>query len=50
MEVLDQQGQFGRRILELDYDVYAAGEAELGWLNSSLRVTAPARSRSTICR
>ena len=31
-----------RRILDPDYDVYAAGEAELGWLNSSLRVTAPA--------
>ena len=41
LEVLDQQGSFGRRILELDYDVYAEGEAELGWLNSSLRVTAP---------
>ena len=42
LEVLDQQGHFGRRILDLDYDVYAEGEAELGWLNSSLRVTAPA--------
>lgn len=42
LEVLDQQGNFGRRILDLDYDVYADGEAELGWLNSSLRVTAPA--------
>ena len=41
LEVLDQKGRFGRRILELDYDIYAAGEAELGWLNSSLRVTAP---------
>ncbi len=40
LEVLDQQGNFGRRILELDYDVYADGEAELGWLNSSVRVTA----------
>ncbi|MHB8971193.1 MAG: GTP-binding protein [Pirellulaceae bacterium] len=39
-ELLDQQGHFGRRILELDYDVYAAGEAELGWLNSRMRVTA----------
>ena len=39
-ELLDQQGHFGRRILELDYDVYAEGEAELGWLNSRLRVTA----------
>jgi hypothetical protein len=42
LEVLDQKGQFGRRILELDYDIYAAGEAELGWLNSSVQVTADA--------
>ncbi|MCU0875719.1 MAG: cobalamin biosynthesis protein P47K [Pirellulaceae bacterium] len=41
LEILDQQGNFGGRILELDYDMYAEGEAELGWLNSSLRVTAP---------
>ena len=40
LEVLDQQGQFGRRILDLDYDIYAEGEAELGWLNSRLHVTA----------
>lgn len=39
LELLDQQGEFGRRILEIDYDVYAEGEAELGWLNSNLRIT-----------
>ncbi|PHR97685.1 MAG: cobalamin biosynthesis protein P47K [Blastopirellula sp.] len=39
IEQLDQRGDFGKRILELDYDVYAEGEAELGWLNSSLKVT-----------
>jgi Ni2+-binding GTPase involved in maturation of urease and hydrogenase len=39
LELLDQQGDFGRRILEIDYDIYAEGEAELGWLNSNLRVT-----------
>jgi G3E family GTPase len=39
VEFLDQRGQFGRRVMELDYDVYAAGEAELGWLNSSLTVS-----------
>lgn len=39
VEMLSQTGDFGRRILELDYDVYAEGEAELGWLNSSLRAT-----------
>jgi G3E family GTPase len=38
LEMLDQRGHFGKRILELDYDIYAAGEAELGWLNSSLSV------------
>lgn len=37
-ELLDQQGDFGRRILDIDYDIYAEGEAELGWLNSSIRV------------
>ncbi|MEX0718519.1 MAG: GTP-binding protein [Planctomycetaceae bacterium] len=36
---LDQEGDFGRRVLDIDYDVYAEGEAELGWLNSSVRVT-----------
>jgi Ni2+-binding GTPase involved in maturation of urease and hydrogenase len=41
LEMLNQRGIFGRRILDLDYDLYAEGEAELGWLNSSLRVTAP---------
>jgi G3E family GTPase len=40
VELLDQDGDFGRRILDIDYDTYADGEAELGWLNSSLRVTA----------
>ena len=40
-ELLDQRGHFGRRILDIDYDVYAEGEAELGWLNSSMTVTAP---------
>lgn len=39
VEMLDQRGNFGQKILELDYDIYAEGEAELGWLNSSLKVT-----------
>ncbi len=38
--LLDQDGAFGRKILDIDYDVYAEGEAELGWLNSSARVSA----------
>lgn len=39
-QFLDQDGDFGRRILDIDYDVYAEGEAELGWLNSAAHVTA----------
>jgi G3E family GTPase len=39
-ELLDQQGNFGRKILDIDYDTYAEGEAELGWLNAGARVTA----------
>lgn len=37
-ELLDQEGNFGQRILDIDYDIYAEGEAELGWLNSSVGV------------
>lgn len=39
VELVDQRGEFGKKILEIDYDVYAEGEAELGWLNSSLKAT-----------
>jgi G3E family GTPase len=38
-ELLDQNGGFGRKLLEIDYDTYAEGEAELGWLNSSAHLT-----------
>src|SRR5262249_45279388 len=38
-ELLNQEGAFGRKILDIDYDTYAEGEAELGWLNSSVRVS-----------
>ncbi len=37
--LLDQDGDFGRRVLDIDYDTYADGEAELGWLNSSVHVS-----------
>jgi G3E family GTPase len=39
-QLLDQEGNFGRKILDIDYDTYAEGEAEMGWLNSSVHVTA----------
>lgn len=38
-ELLSQEGDFGRRVLDIDYDIYAEGEAELGWLNASMRIT-----------
>ena len=37
-QLLDQEGSFGRKILDIDYDTYAEGEAEMGWLNSSVHV------------
>jgi len=39
-EFLDQRGAFGQRVMEVDYDIYAEGEAELGWLNCQAQVTA----------
>jgi len=38
-EFLEQRGDFGQRVMDVDYDIYADGEAELGWLNSQIRVT-----------
>jgi G3E family GTPase len=39
-EFLNQEGRFGTKLLDIDYDVYAEGEAELGWLNSSVSIRA----------
>lgn len=38
--LLDQDGAFGRKLLDIDYDVYAEGEAELGWLNAGAHLAA----------
>jgi G3E family GTPase len=35
---LERRGEFGNRVLALDHERYAQGEADLGWLNSSLLV------------
>jgi G3E family GTPase len=40
LELLERDGEFGRRVVELDDAAYAAGEAELGWLNGSLLLAA----------
>jgi Ni2+-binding GTPase involved in maturation of urease and hydrogenase len=39
-ELLKQDGAFGRKLLDIDYDTYAEGEAELGWLNASTHLSA----------
>jgi G3E family GTPase len=39
VELLAQTGAFGRKILDIDYDTYAEGEAELGWLNATARLS-----------
>lgn len=41
VETLELRGQFGQRVMEVDYDIYAEGEAELGWLNSQVVVESP---------
>src|SRR2546423_4642560 len=40
VEFIEQRGRCGQRHMDVDYDTYAIGEAELGWLNSSLTVRA----------
>lgn len=35
---LDQKGEYGMRSMDVDYDVYAQGEAELGWLNAQVEL------------
>lgn len=43
IETIESALQPGRRLLEIDYDTYADGEAELGWVNMTamLRSDAP---------
>jgi Ni2+-binding GTPase involved in maturation of urease and hydrogenase len=36
LETLELRGAFGSRVMDVDYDIYAEGEAELGWLNSQV--------------
>lgn len=37
---LDKPGVYGKRLMDVDYDVYAQGEAELGWLNAQVSLKA----------
>lgn len=38
---VEQPAPHRRRTPDVDYDVYAAGEAELGWLNATARLSGP---------
>ncbi|QEH37160.1 putative GTP-binding protein YjiA [Aquisphaera giovannonii] len=38
---LDGEGPIGARQLDVDYDAYADGEAELGWLNATAQIRSP---------
>ncbi len=40
IELVTQRQRAGTRIAAVDYDVYAAGEAALGWLNASVALRA----------
>jgi hypothetical protein len=40
LQMLERRGGFARRVLEVDYDIYAEGEAELGWLNCQVEIKA----------
>ncbi len=37
--LLEQESGVAQRVLALDYDRYAAGEAEMGWLNHTFRIS-----------
>ncbi len=41
LDVVLSGGKSGQRIVEVDYDTYAAGEAALGWLNAAVRLSSP---------
>lgn len=40
LDVVTADAAAGRRLAEVDYDTYADGEAELGWLNATVRLRA----------
>lgn len=40
--LFETAGRFGRRILDIDYDIYAEGEAALAWLNATVNLKADA--------
>ncbi len=39
LEKMQNSNEAGKRLVEVDYDVYAEGEAVLGWLNSTIELS-----------
>jgi MIP family channel proteins len=39
-------GAVGKKLLDIDYDIYAEGEAVLGWLNASVRLSTGAAGQA----
>lgn len=52
LDTLEKAPSGGFKILELDYDIYAEGEAELGWLNAAalLRLPQPRQLEEIGCQ
>ncbi len=48
-EYLETQSPTVRSVMEVDYDMYAEGEALLGWLNATLKVTGSAAFDANDC-
>lgn len=40
LKIISDFSDCGRKIIDVDYDTYASGEAELGWLNASISLVA----------
>lgn len=40
IKMLDSDIEVGKNIADVDYDIYANGEASLGWLNSTISISA----------
>lgn len=39
LEKVQTSNEAGKRLVEVDYDIYAEGEAVLGWLNSTIELS-----------
>ncbi|MDP2113328.1 MAG: GTP-binding protein [Bacteroidota bacterium] len=47
---VQNSSEAGKRLVEVDYDIYAEGEAVLGWLNSSIELSGEPTDWDKFCR